>query len=182
MPSAAFTAWLADTATDRVVLADVQLAEQTSGDGWTVDATYTNSYTLSWSNFIGSGGDAVYRRIDKVRENATDYTERVDEATVDANASSWYYDEANTTIYVRTSTGSDPDTFSSITVYHCLLHVIYGYDHQGIRGRAALRAYAGGRASGHRLGGRRHPGRRQGAGRWERGLSERTRFLGHGER
>jgi hypothetical protein len=118
MPSAAFNSWIDEVATDRIILCDLQMAEQTAGDGWTSEApTYANSHSITWSNFIGTGGDAVYRRIDKVRENETDYTERASAALVDANASSWYYDEANTKLYVRTSTGSDPDTFSSIAVY-----------------------------------------------------------------
>jgi hypothetical protein len=119
MPSADFTAWLAETATDRVILCDLQLAEQTAGDGWASEGS--NVYSLSsFSNFIGSGGDAVYRRIDKVRENAADYTEKASQAEVAAASSSFWYDEANTKLYVRTSTDSDPDLFSSIAVYFTL--------------------------------------------------------------
>ncbi len=56
MASADFTAWLAETAAERVILCDLQLAEQTAGDGWASEGS--NVYSLSdVSNFNGSGGD-----------------------------------------------------------------------------------------------------------------------------
>jgi hypothetical protein len=124
MPSAAFNAWIADSYAERVVLCALVLAEQTSGSGWTSESpTYPNTYSLTLSPYIASSivAGGVYRDINGVRENATDYTERVSIALVDANASSWYYDEANTTMYVRTSTGSDPDTFASILVFFAIM-------------------------------------------------------------
>ena len=130
MASADFTAWLAETAAERVILCDLQLAEQTAGDGWASEGS--NVYSLSnFSNFIGSGGDAVYRRIDKVRENATDYTEKTNQAEVQAASSSFWYDEANLKLYVRTSTDSDPDTFSSIAVYFTLFFGTTAKDFSG---------------------------------------------------
>jgi hypothetical protein len=124
MPSADFNAWIADPYAERVVLCQLQLAEQTSGDGWTSEGpTYPNTYSLSLSPYIAESivAGGVYRLINGVRENATDYTEKASIALVEANPSSWYYDEANTTMYVRTSTGSDPDTFASILVFFELL-------------------------------------------------------------
>jgi hypothetical protein len=123
---------MADNATDRIVLAELQGAEQTAGDGWTSEApTYSNTHSITLSNFIGTGGDAVYRRMDGVRENVTDYTERASAALVDANASSWYYDEATTKMYVRTSSGSDPDLFTSILVFFSLFTATTAKDFAG---------------------------------------------------
>lgn len=117
MPSQAYTDWLAEFATSRIVLCELQPAE-TLGN-WTLEAGTTNVYKRTFDNFIQAsvvpGG--VYRRLDKVRQDATDLTNRTSIALVDANLGSWYYDEAAKTIYISTTTGSDPDTFAAILAF-----------------------------------------------------------------
>ena len=51
-----------------------------------------------------------------VKENSTALTARANLADVQANAGSWYYDRAAKTMYVRATTGADPDTFTVFQV------------------------------------------------------------------
>jgi hypothetical protein len=86
--------------------------------GWTaVGAGAPNSYQISLPRVVYptlvAGG--LYRKCAGLTENGTALTERASLALVDANPSSWYWDAAAELLYVRTSTGSDPDLF---TVYH----------------------------------------------------------------
>jgi hypothetical protein len=53
-----------------------------------------------------------------VRENGVDLTARTSLALVDANAGSWYWDETAELLYVRSTGGGDPDTY---TAYQALV-------------------------------------------------------------
>jgi hypothetical protein len=59
----------------------------------------------------------IYRRCVGVRENATSLTEKTSRALVDANAGSWYWDEAAELLYVHSTTGSNPDTFTAYQAF-----------------------------------------------------------------
>lgn len=84
----------------------------------------TNTYSMSFLRTEAAGeikGD-VYRRVTGVRENGTNLTERASLIDVNANASSWFWDEANQVLYVRSSTSADPDTF---TAYQALVRFYF---------------------------------------------------------
>lgn len=113
---ASFAAWAAWPDREEIVL--VELNPSLVLTGWTaVGGGAPNSYQVSCPALVGAsqvpGG--VYRRVTGVKENGTALTERANLAAVDANASSWFWDESAGVLYVRTSSGADPDTF---TVYH----------------------------------------------------------------
>lgn len=113
---ASFAEWAAASDREEVVL--VELTPSLVLDGWTaVGGGAPNSYQVSCPALVGTSAvpGGVSRRVVGVRENGTALTERASLALVNANASSWYWDEAAGILYVRTSSGADPDTF---TVYH----------------------------------------------------------------
>lgn len=110
---ASFADFIAWPARSEVVIAELTPFLRLSG--FTATGGFPNTYQVSLPRLTGTaqipGG--VYRRCVGVRENATALTERASIAQVDANASSWYWDEAAGLLYVRSSTGSDPDTFTA---------------------------------------------------------------------
>ena len=102
------------TAPDRDEHALVVMAPRQILEAFTLTAAQTNTYEVAQATHVGTaivGG--LYRRVVGVRENGTNLTEQTSIATVEANASSWWWDEANATLYVHSSTGSDPDTFTT---------------------------------------------------------------------
>lgn len=117
---------MAGTFADFIAWADkevVILAELTPSlrlRGWTaVGGAAPNTYQISLPRLVQAdlvtGG--AYRRVGGVRENGTDLTEQASLAAVDANASSWYWDEAAGVLYVHSSTGSDPDLFTAYQAF-----------------------------------------------------------------
>ncbi len=114
MASAAYTAWLSEFATSRVVLAELQPAEKLTA--WTAQGVYTDVYQKSWASQaeadVVTGG--VYRRLDSVEQNETSLTSRASLVALDAAASGYFHDSANSLIYVKTTTGSAPDTFAAV--------------------------------------------------------------------
>jgi hypothetical protein len=102
------------TPAEIATLYDLRTSEATQG---------TAAYELTVPRLVTAGGVTVYRRVVGARENATDLTARASLAAVDANASSWFWDEATETLYVHTSTGSDPDTF---TAYQARVRFYFG--------------------------------------------------------
>lgn len=116
----AFADFLAASQRRVVILAELTPSLRLSG--WSaVGGSAPNSYRITLTRFVATAavpGDGVYRRCVGVRENGTDLSERPSIADVDANAGSWFWDEANSKLYVRTSSGADPDTF---TVYQALV-------------------------------------------------------------
>lgn len=105
-----------------VVLAELTPSLQLSGFT-AVGGGSPNTYQVSLPRVVQTSAfpGGVYRRCVGVKENNTALTERASLAAVDANASSWYWDEAAGVLYVRTSTSADPDTFTvysaSVTFY-----------------------------------------------------------------
>ena len=82
--------------------------------GWTATGGgFTNTYQVAVANVTSppSGHQALYRRVVGARENATELTAQTSVANVDANAGSFYWDEAAGILYVRTTGAAvDPDT------------------------------------------------------------------------
>jgi hypothetical protein len=107
-----FLAW-----PDRDVVILVECTPAVQLVGWTaVGVSAPNVYQIALPRFIQTtrirGG--VYRRCIGVAENATALTAQTSVADVNTTPLSWYWDELAGVLYVRTSTGSDPDVF---TVY-----------------------------------------------------------------
>ena len=102
-------------AADRNEVVLVELTPRFTLGGFTVVGGNPHTYSLTMLRFVATtsvtGG--LYRRVVGVRENSTDLTAQTSIATVDANASSWWWDEANEILYVHSSTGANPDTFSA---------------------------------------------------------------------
>jgi len=91
-------------------------AQQTT---WTaVGGGAPNAYQASVSPMLGAahvtGG--VYAKVTSVIENGTVLTARTSLAQVNSNAGSWYHDEAAGLLYLRTTGGGDPDTYTMIAV------------------------------------------------------------------
>jgi len=91
-------------------------AQQTT---WTaVGGGAPNAYQATLSPMIGAASvtGGVYAKVTSVIENATVLTARTSLAQVNSNAGSWYHDEAAGLLYIRTTGGGDPDTYTLIAV------------------------------------------------------------------
>lgn len=119
---ASFADFLAAADREEVVLVELE-PSITVGDFDATPAT-ANTYEIAFPTIpageVITGG--VYRAVIGVRENATDLTQQSSIATVDANPGSWWHDPATDTLYVHSTTGSDPDTFTAYQVF-VRLHV-----------------------------------------------------------
>lgn len=115
-PPSAFDSFAEATEKEVVVIAEADPALH--AQGWTVDGTYTNCYKYTVSRLahtdVVPGG--VYRRVVGVRVDTSDYTEVATTTLCNATPRSWYWDEATGEVYVYTSTGADPDTFTAVQV------------------------------------------------------------------
>jgi hypothetical protein len=105
----------------------VLIAEPAPGytlTGFVLTAGRTNTYEVSVPRFHGTaikGG--VYARVMGVVENATSLVERTGVQQVEDAASSWYWDADADLLYVHSSSGADPDTF---TAYQALRRLHWG--------------------------------------------------------
>jgi hypothetical protein len=110
----ALATWLAAQATSRIVLVDLDPSEALVG--WASEGS--GAYSVSWSSYTHQQTAApvigIYRELLAVRENATNLTLRASVAAVKAATSSYYYDTATSTLYVKTSGGVNPDTLSLV--------------------------------------------------------------------
>lgn len=115
MPS--FAEFLAAHVREEVILARLTLRNQ--------ETTFTavgggapNTYQKVLSRFLGAsevpGG--VYAPVTAVWQNDVALTARASLALVDANAGSYYHDQAAGLLYIRTTTTVDPDLFTMIAV------------------------------------------------------------------
>jgi hypothetical protein len=114
---ATFAAFLAAYERQEVIVAWMKTRRQTTG--WTaVGVGAPNAYQTAMSGFIGTsqvvGG--VYAKVTAVYENDVTLTERTSLALVNSNAGSWYWDPAAALLYVRSTGGGDPDTYSMYAV------------------------------------------------------------------
>lgn len=81
--------------------------------GWTATGGFGNTYQVAVGNQTTppAGHGTIYRRVIGVRENATELTAQTSVTNVNANAGSYFWDEAAGILYVRTTgTAVDPDT------------------------------------------------------------------------
>jgi hypothetical protein len=83
--------------------------------GWTLQTGSTYKATLS--RFDTAAGFSVYRRVVAVWQNATVLTAQTSIPNVDANPGSYWWDETNSLLYVRTTSGADPDTFTAMQAF-----------------------------------------------------------------
>jgi hypothetical protein len=113
---ASFAEFLTWPDRDEIIL--VELTPSLTVTGWTLQTGSTYKATLS--RFDTAAGFSVYRRCVGVRQNSIDLTERTSIALVDANPGSWWWDEVNSLVYVRTTTGSDPDLFTTMQCFMTL--------------------------------------------------------------
>jgi hypothetical protein len=80
--------------------------------GWTLPQSARCAHLVAaYASVTGIAG-GIYQKVVGLTENATPLTAQASLAAVDANAGSWYWDEANGVLYAHSSTGSDPDTFT----------------------------------------------------------------------
>jgi len=116
MPS--FSEFLAWPDREEVVIAEFNPAVRLAA--WTKTSGKTYVYEIALPRLVGTAQVAggVYRPCTAVRENGTALTAAASVAAVDATASTWFWDEANGTLYVHSSTGDSPDDF---TVYSALV-------------------------------------------------------------
>lgn len=89
--------------------------------GFSASGGLANTYEIALPAFVFTGQPGflggVYRPCVGVRQDGTDLTERASAALVDANAGSWFWDRAADTLYLHTTTGADPDTFTVIQAF-----------------------------------------------------------------
>ena len=112
--SAAFDALLACMNPTFVVLAEIQPAQALGP--WTKVGGLTKTYSTPWSQYaatdVVTGG--IYRRLDQVRQDATNLTSQTSSANVDANAGSYFFDSANSVIYVSMTDSASPETWAFV--------------------------------------------------------------------
>lgn len=111
--AATFAEWLRWPDREVVVLAELSPSLELTG--WSaVGGATPNVYSVSLPRAIATDvvAGGLTRRCTGVKQNATSLTERASVSAVNGNAGSWWWDEANDTLYVHTTTGSDPDLFT----------------------------------------------------------------------
>lgn len=115
---ASFAAWLAATVREEFVLCEVEPSKTVSGFA-AVGGLYTNTYSVAFprrhQTDVIHGG--IYAKVVGVQQNDVTLDEETSIATVDGNAGSFWWDEANELLYVHSTTGSDPDTFTLFQVH-----------------------------------------------------------------
>lgn len=128
-----YAEWLADTHTDRVVLAELQPAEHLTGTWTSQGPTHPNVFATPWASFIATSvvAGGVYRRLDYVRQNGTTLTVRASVALCNSNLGSYYLDTSANVLYVSTTTGSSPATFAAVAAYFTLFVATTAKDFAG---------------------------------------------------
>lgn len=103
--------WLELDATSRQVLVTVANIRETL-TSWT-RVGVTTAYSCTWASQTHPGdAKSAYRAISGVMINSSALTQRASLAAVQANASSWFWDDATSTLYVSSASGASPATFS----------------------------------------------------------------------
>lgn len=111
--AASFDAWLAAPVRSEYVLCEPEPSKTLMGFtavGGGAPNTYVMSVPRCHQTDIVGGG--VFGQVIGVQENAARLTAQTSLAYVDAHPGSWWWDEANELLYVRTTTGGDPDSFT----------------------------------------------------------------------
>lgn len=112
---ASFADWLSATVRTEFVLCEVEPSKTVMGFT-AVGGGYPNTYQLAFARRhqtdVIEGG--IYAKVIGVQQNDVALDEESSIAAVDANAGSFWWDEVNELLYVHTTTGSDPDSFTLI--------------------------------------------------------------------
>lgn len=116
-----FAALLASPSRAEIVVAEISAMLTDVGadtlTGWTATAGNANTWDRALTNQTDAVGTLgrLYRRVTGVREGAVELTARTSIANVNANAGSWFWDEAAGRLYVRTTGAAvDPDTRANV--------------------------------------------------------------------
>jgi len=116
-PVASFADRLAATVRSEFVLCEPEPSQTVMGFT-AVGGGAANTYQLAFTRFhqadVVEGG--IYGKVIGVQENDTALTARTSIASVNSNPGSYWWDEANELLYVHSSTGADPDTFTLVQV------------------------------------------------------------------
>lgn len=108
-----YAALTAAVSAQRDFLATIEPKERLRG--WTKTGGYTYTYEIAWAPLFTMGYSdgrsfrTSWRGLQSVKENGTSYTSRASIALVDANAGSYYFDQASAKIYVRCSDDGNAD-------------------------------------------------------------------------
>ena len=95
------------TTIDLVWIADIEPARRLEGAAWTVsDSGYADCYYVAHPE----GKPSRIKECLKSSGVIVTYAEQASLADCQSTASSWYWDAANSRLYVHTSTGADPST------------------------------------------------------------------------
>jgi hypothetical protein len=105
--------WVDYPYASRIVLLELQPAELITG--WTATAATTGVFQAAFpcrvQTALIAGG--LYRRLDGIEENGEPLTQVGSVAAADAAPGSWFYD-GSSTVYVSTTTGSNPTVLASV--------------------------------------------------------------------
>jgi hypothetical protein len=108
-----FAEWADYPVASRVVLLEIQPAQLLTG--WQATTATTGVFQAAFparvQTSVIAGG--LYRRLDGIEENGEALTQVGSVAAADAAPGSWFYD-GSTTVYVSTTTGSNPSVLASV--------------------------------------------------------------------
>lgn len=115
--TASFAAWAAWPDREVVILAEVTPAKELTAWSSTADpAVFQTSLPLFvYADVIGAPG--IAQRCVGVRQDATDLASVPSFADVQGSAGSWYWDSAAGVLYVHTTTGASPATFTVLQAF-----------------------------------------------------------------
>jgi len=85
---------------EKIFITETHLGHRVDGDSWTQHGTYTNCWYIEHDDGV----------VDSVYESGLPYTVRADLATLDSNASSWFYDDSVSPrrLYLHMEDSDDP--------------------------------------------------------------------------
>ncbi len=113
--AATFAAWLDATVRTEVVLCEVEPSVSLMGFtavGGGAPNTYEIAFPRHTQTALLTGG--LYCPVIGAQQNDITLDAEASLAAVDANAGSYWWDEANEILYVHTTTGSNPDSFTLV--------------------------------------------------------------------
>lgn len=116
-PAASIADWLSATTRSEFILCEIEPTKTVMGFAAVGGAT-PNVYELAFPRFHQTDDIEtwLYGRVVGVQENDTALTARASIALVNANAGSYWWDEATETLYIHSTTGGDPDSFTLVQV------------------------------------------------------------------
>lgn len=91
-----------------------------------ISGSPSTTYSVAFDNFVATDVDSMYRTILSVRVDADALTSVANQAAVDANAGTYFYDEPNKLLYVQLSDSSAPDDATIVYAEFCLYFATRG--------------------------------------------------------